>query len=243
MSTESTKEKFNKSETLEINRSQINFAPYNPKKHSKDAIAAQKRNFKKVGFLGGIVWNETTGNLVSGHKRTMAMDDINKYDGTPATDYLIKVEKITIDQTTEKEQNIYMDSASTNTAQDADMLRAIIPDIDWENAGLTEEDLKIIGVEFAYEDTTNLLDEITEMNEPTIEERAFQKEANKQKIIEAKKEIRESLDKKMDDGDPFIVLSFDNYAAKVVFMKRFDFDSDQKYVKGEILSEMIERID
>jgi len=239
----SEKEKFSRSETVEIKRSMIKFAPYNPKKHSKEGIAQQKRNFKKVGFLGGIIWNEKTGNLVSGHKRTMAMDDIFKYDGSPATDYTIKVEKVSFDAQTEKEQNIFMDASSTNTAQDVDMLRAIIPDIDYHNAGLSEEDLQIIGVAFEQEDTTDLMGEIEELQAPQQAENAFEKEQRKQKIIEAKKKIRENLDEKFDEGDPFVVLSFDNYQAKVAFMERFSYQPDEKYIKGELFSGMVEKIE
>ena len=110
--TKSKKEKkekqlYNKSETITIKRSQINFAPFNPKKHSQEQINQMRKNIKNVGFLGGIIWNEQTSNLVDGHKRTMSLDLIHGYDGTPEKDYDIKVEKISLDLKTEKEQNIF----------------------------------------------------------------------------------------------------------------------------------------
>ena len=46
------------SETRIIKRSQINLNPINPKRHSDERIRLQKKNLQKVGFLGGIVWNE-----------------------------------------------------------------------------------------------------------------------------------------------------------------------------------------
>ena len=77
------------SETIVIKRSQIRLNPCNPKRHTDKQIAQQKSNIKKVGFLGGIVWNRQTGNLIDGHRRVMALDLIHKYDGSQ-NDYDIK---------------------------------------------------------------------------------------------------------------------------------------------------------
>ena len=62
------------SETRNIKRSEINLNLVNPKRHTEDAVKLQKKNLQKVGFLGGIVWNERTGNLIDGHRRVKAMD-------------------------------------------------------------------------------------------------------------------------------------------------------------------------
>ena len=110
--------KYKTSETVIVKRSQINFAVYNPKKHTKDQIDQIKKNFKKVGFLGGIIWNSVTGNLIDGHKRVSALDIINKYDGTPETDYEVKVERIELDLQTEKEQNVFQTRSRTDFDDD-----------------------------------------------------------------------------------------------------------------------------
>ena len=85
-----TNNKIKQSESIIIKRSKINFAPYNPRKEDKKVVEELKKNFKRVGFLGGICWNETTGNLVGGHKRLQALDLIYKYDGTNEKDYETK---------------------------------------------------------------------------------------------------------------------------------------------------------
>ena len=85
------------SETSVIKRSQINLNPLNPKRHTEEAIKLQKKNMQKIGFLGGIVWNRLTGNLIDGHRRVYAMDLIYKYDGSKETDYDIKVELCELD--------------------------------------------------------------------------------------------------------------------------------------------------
>ena len=85
------------SETRVIKRFQINLNPINPKRHSDEKVKLQKKNLQKVGFLGGIVWNEKSGNLIDGHRRIKAMDLYYKYDGTPSTDYDVKVEVVNLD--------------------------------------------------------------------------------------------------------------------------------------------------
>ena len=146
--------KVNESKTTVIKRSQISLNPYNPKKHSDDRIRFQKSNLQKVGFLGGIVWNETTGNLVDGHRRIMAMDQIYKYDGTPETDYDVKVEAISLDPKQEKEQMTYM--AVGNTEADFNLVSRYIRDIDFSNAGLSKEDFdRIDAIASSVSDSVN----------------------------------------------------------------------------------------
>ena len=104
------KNEYKQSETIVIKRSQINFAPYNPRKEDPSVIKKLKKNFKAVGYLGGIVWNKRSSFLVSGHKRVQTLDIMNEYDGSPEKDYDIKVESVDLDDKTEREQNIFMNS-------------------------------------------------------------------------------------------------------------------------------------
>lgn len=106
--------KYKQSETVVIKRSQINFAPYNPRKEDPEVIKKLKKNFKTVGYLGGIVWNQLSSYLVSGHKRVQTLDIINNYDGTPETDYEIKVEAVELDDKTEREQKYLHELALRN---------------------------------------------------------------------------------------------------------------------------------
>ena len=88
------------SETITINRSQINLNPYNPKRHTDKEIKNQLANLKKVGFNGGIKWNKVTGNLIVGHRSFKAMVIYYKYDGTNDTVYHVKVEAVDFDEKT-----------------------------------------------------------------------------------------------------------------------------------------------
>jgi hypothetical protein len=223
-----------------IKRTQIKFAPYNPKKHSVDNIKKQLKNLKRVGYLGGIVWNEVTGNLVSGHKRIMAFDLHNNYNGTQETDYQISVGVVQMDEKTEKEQNVYMDAASTNTTQDYDLLAELIPEIDYINAGLTEIDLNIIGVDYLFqtEEEKNIVDDIENMYSHEMK----QKQQSKEAIKAIKDEIKQKSNEKAENMDNYVMLSFDTFAQKAAFMQRFGYDKRERFIKGEIFSEQIERI-
>ncbi len=232
------------SETIVINRTQINFAPYNPKKHSKDAINQQKQNFKRVGFLGGVVWNEVTGNLVSGHKRVMAMDEYYGYDGTAGTDYQVKVERVEMDEKTEKEQNIFMDATNTNTQQDYDLLALILPDIDYKNAGLTEQDIHLIGVDYSLqtEFEKGVSDVFSEMKETVKPKKELTEQEKIDHVKAIKEEVKKQTSDKVENMDSYFMVTFDTLQAKREFLRRFDFPDNEKYIKGEVFGEMIERV-
>lgn len=233
------------SETIVIRRSEVMFSPYNPKKHSKEDIQRQLRNFEKVGFLGGIVWNETTGNLVSGHKRVMALDINHKYDGSPETDYDIKVERVHLDERTEKEQNIYMDARATNTRQDYDLLAELIPDIDYKNAGLTDEDLQLIGIDFSMQTDAekDMESDLEELYQPVREEKEASREQKRQDIKAKKEASNEKIGTEADNLNSYVVINFDSYREKLAFMLRFGFDPLEKFIVGNLFSDMIERVE
>ena len=72
--------KYIKSESVELNRSAIHFADYNPRKLSEESRKTLKRGIKKFGLVGGIVVNKQTGlTVVSGHQRLTVMDELQKF--------------------------------------------------------------------------------------------------------------------------------------------------------------------
>nr|DAJ08460.1 MAG TPA: ParB protein [Caudoviricetes sp.] len=242
---------YKQSETVVIKRSQINFAPYNPKNHTKEQINEIKKNIKRVAFLGGIVWNVITGNLIDGHKRVMALDVLNKYDGTTDTDYEVKVEKIELDLKTEKEQNIFQ--TQSRTQFDLDILSTMIPDIDYKNAGLTDDDLQLIGIDFTFQTETeqSITNEINNLVLPIQNQKEAVKQAKKElsqaeKIAhnkEVKAQVMQESQDKADNMEAYVMISFGDYKAKAAFMERFGFDAREKYLVGEVFENMIERVE
>jgi hypothetical protein len=241
--------KIKESEAVSIMRSQIKEAPYNPKNHTKDQIEQIKKNFKKVGFLGGIIWNERSSNMIDGHKRLKAMDLIYKYDGTPETDYEVRVEKTNLDDKTEKEQNIFQTKSRTDF--DDELLRILIPDIDYQAAGLNDYDLEYLGLDLNADTANEVLQDVEDFYQPVKDQKEIEKSVKKelsdderiQQVKDVKKDIQERSIEKVQNMDAYVTLSFSTGAAKEEFMERFDFDPELKMIKGERLAEMIERID
>lgn len=147
--------------------------PCNPKVHTDADIKQQKANIKKVGLIGGIQWNETTGNLIDGHKRVMSVDLIQGYDGTPETDYDIKVEAVDFDEKTEKEQLLFMAKSQDPIDYNLIAKNFSIDEIDFKAAGFTEQDTEQIkmlqdDLEASLKDSG--MDDFSEdfLNEPII---------------------------------------------------------------------------
>ncbi len=233
------------SETRDIKRSEINLNPVNPKRHTEEAVKLQKKNLKKVGFLGGIVWNERTGNLIDGHRRVMAMDLLYKYDGTPETDYSLKVEAVSLDEKQEKEQLTYM--AVGNTKADFDLIARYAPDIDLSDVGLGVEDLasitSLIGT--ADLDIPDIGAELFNFDgeesdeEPKPEPQKNQEEKT-QHVKDMKRQTEEKAEERTKDEAAYCTLSFSNYDNYMTFIELVGAMEGDRYIKGERVLEMIE---
>ena len=218
--------KIKQSETIVIKRSQIKFAAYNPRKKDAKVVEKLRKNFRKVGFLGGIVWNERTGNLVGGHKRTEALDLIHGYDGIAANDYEIKVERIDVDEKTEKEQNIFLNSKNAQGEMDFELLADMIGDIDIEAAAISDYDIGIIQSivpDFTFGDNSDIVNDINKMESVSKEQR----EQTKQK----RKEMRNGTSEKRL---PFyFTVTFDSYDLKAEFLESIGINGDDVFITGE----------
>lgn len=229
--------KIKTSETTIIKRSQINLNPINPKRHTNESITLQKKNIRKVGYLGGIVWNKTTSNLIDGHRRVYALDQLNEYP-TKNTDYDLKVEVVELDPKTEKMQLTYM--ATGNTKYDIDLIADYIKGIDeanYSDLGLSDSELNDI---LAITDTTDNIptydDFLNQTNQKTHQpENETIRDGH---IYEAKKQIAERLEQNDDFANAFTILSFDSRENKIAFFELLGL-KPQRIVKGEDVLRLI----
>ena len=232
------------SETKIIKRSQINLNPCNPKVHTDADIKQQKANIKKVGLIGGIQWNETTGNLIDGHKRVMSVDLIQGYDGTPETDYDIKVEAVDFDEKTEKEQLLFMARSQDPIDYNLVAKNFSIDEIDFKAAGFTEQDteqikmlqddleasLKESGMDDFSEDFLNEpmdsvaasvpmteLPNIEKTSEEIVAEHAAKTKMTKEEVKEQKQHCTDVGMKRQEDIDNFIFIDFESLEQKQLF--------------------------
>lgn len=244
--------KYFTSESVELKRSQIHFASYNPRKISDEGRKQLKRSIKRYGVVGGIVVNKQTGyTLVGGHQKVSILDELNKY---PDNDYLLRVELIDVDEKTEKSLNITLNNPNVGGEWDFDAMREIIPDIDYKDAGLTEADLNMIGLDnlLKTEEESNIADSLTDMMQPVTEQKAEEKaqrqaerqleqEAKVQHMKDVKQEVKEKAIQDAQKMDAFVMISFDTYEAKADFCERFGYAPDSRFIKGETFDEQIER--
>lgn len=254
--------KYIRTETMEILRSQIRFADYNPRVLDDEAKKSLKRGIKKFGLVGGVVVNKQTGfTLVSGHQRVTVMDELQKYNPvTQENDYLIRVEVIDVDEQMEKELNILLNNPNAQGRWDYEKLAQIIPDIDYKDAGLTDADLNMIGVDYLLqtEEENNIADALDDLMSPIVGERedakaqraaereaekALEREAKVQHMKDVKQQVKESAMSKAEEMDAYIMLSFSSWSAKAEFCERFGYPAEMKIIKGEVFAEQVERID
>lgn len=251
--------KYFNSQIAEVNRSQIKLATYNPRTISDEGKKALKRSIKRYGVVGNnILVNKRTGyTVVSGHQKVAILDEQHKYNTqTKENDYALRIELIDVDEKTEKSLNVALNNPNIGGEWDYDLLREIVPDIDYKDAGLTEADLNIIGVDFMFqtEDEHQLSSELESMMSPVTEqkeaekaEKLAQQQMDRQAKIdhmkEVKQQVKEKSQEEAENMDAYIMLSFDTFKAKAAFCERFGYSRYDKFVKGEVFDAIIERID
>lgn len=235
---------------MELNRSAIHFAGYNPRKLSDESRKTLKRGIKKFGLVGGIVVNKRTGlTVVSGHQRLSVMDELQKF---PDNDYRVRVDVIDVDEKQEKELNILMNNPNAQGSWDYDALARLVPDIDYKDAGLTDADLNMIGCDFLLqtEEENSLAGALEEMMQPVTERKEAEKAARQLERAEkvahmkdVKQQVKEQAQETAANMDAYLMLSFDTWEAKAAFCERFGYDPNMKFIKGEVFDEQIERIE
>lgn len=257
--------KIKQSESREMQRSQINFANYNPRKMPAEARKKLKANIKRVGILGGIVWNEVTGNLVSGHQRLSVIDEVNKFNSeTNENDYSIRVEVVQMDEKTEKEQNIFMNNRNVQGDFDSDMLRGMLDGIDYNLAGLNDFDLNMLGIgemdlninndiwrkDDVLDDSLSIIDDLTqkERENRNIDRSKEFYDDSKENQIARHNEIQKIKDRinnqnsfQKDNGMlSYVVLSFNNPTERANFMEAFGYGFDERYIDGKDFMDRVE---
>ncbi len=238
--------KYFQSETVELWRSEIKPSDYNPRTISPEARKQLKKSVKRYGVVGGMVVNAQTHNtLVSGHQKLSILDELNKYNPeTHENDYRLKVELINVDLKTEKQLNIMLNNPNSQGTWDYDALREMIPDIDYKDAGLTDEDLALIGVDFTMqtEGESYLADALEELSAPINDKKQIEKEARMEDVREMKQQIRDEAENKAKDMGSYVMVNFQSYAEKENFMLRFGYNPDDKFIQGEYLVKLIDEL-
>ena len=245
------------SQSGELKRSQIHFADYNPRTISEEGKRNLRRSIRKYGVVGGIVVNKQTGyTLVGGHQKVTILDEMNHYDPvTHENDYILRVELIDVDLKTEKSLNVTLNNPNVGGDWDDDKMRELIPDIDWKDAGLTDADLNMFGVDFLLQTETeqqtataidNMMAEVNADHEAEMQRRRLEREmeraAKTAHMKDVKQQVRQQAQKEAENMEAYVMLSFTDFESKAAFMERFGYSPYEKIIKGEVFDEQVERI-
>lgn len=247
---EDSLKKFFSSTIVEVKRSEIHPADYNPRKIDEQGKRMLKRSMKQFGVVGGIIVNSQTGNtIVGGHQKVAILDEMYKY---PDNDYSLRVEMISVDRKTEKTLNIALNNGNISGSWDYDALARLVPDIDYKDAGLTDADLNMIGCDFLLqtEEENSLAGALEEMMQPVTEQKEAEKAARQLERAEkvahmkdVKQQVKEQAQETAANMDAYLMLSFDTWETKAAFCERFGYDPYTKFIKGEVFSDQVERVE
>jgi len=208
--------KYQKFEAVTIHREEIKNAPYNPRKISDSNRKKLRNNLKTKGFLGGIVVNKNTMNLISGHKRLEILDSLER-----KTDYELTVDMTDMTDKEEKEQNIFFNNQSTQGEFEVDSLKSLLDEVDLFATGFDEVDLVVFDIDL------HEFDNETEINQ--------KQKATSEEIAAMKKRKKEHKDKSMRESDTnfFIAVIFQTSEEKIRFMNKYNLGLNEQYIKAE----------
>ena len=214
--------KFQKFETIRLNRKDIKNAEYNPRKIGEQEFKRLKKVLKDKGLVMPIVWNERTGNIVGGHQRIKALDQLEKNDS-----YFIDVAKISVPEDEEIHLNIMLNNESIMGSYDIDLLKDLDVkiDLDLKSVGFSDADVDLIfggKIKSMLEDTEDVV---------KTKEKLAEIKANK-------KEMREKF-KEINSAEYYFMVVCDTEAQKVEIMKKMNVQPYERFVMASDFESLI----
>lgn len=139
--------RFQKFEPRRIHRRDITGAAYNPRVIDDFARAKLQKKLESRGLMNALVWNEKTGNLVSGHQRLGILDALEG-----SADYLLDVDVVKLTPKQEREENLFFNNRSVQGEFDVDLLGAMFAagDLNIEQSGFETIELQDLLVDTEY---------------------------------------------------------------------------------------------
>jgi len=131
-----------KYQVIEVKRSQINTAPYNPRVIQDENRSRLGKGIGKVGLVEPMVWNKRTGVLVGGHQRLRIIDKrVAKIKGKDF-DYTLRISAIDVNEIEEKAINLLLNNPKAQGEFTLEGLQPLLatPGFDLEAAGFDPAD-------------------------------------------------------------------------------------------------------
>lgn len=209
------KSKYQAYDTVTINRSQIQNAPYNPRIMDDAAKKRLKKNIAKHGLVAALTWNKRTGNLVGGHQRLEQLDALEKNK-----DYELTVCVVDVDEREEAALNVQLNNPSMQGDWDFDKLANMADEFELdlsEDLGFSETDIDLM---FDGDDRFSQMFDTQEKEDMR---------GSLEAVKEARKQSAENL-KERNSIDWFTVIVFENEEERNQFMKEISIPKHEKYI-------------
>lgn len=229
MSTQARLTKIQAFEIHRVHRSDIQGAPYNPRRIDKYAQTKLEKNLKKIGLIKPIVVNIQTGNVIDGHQRLSLIDGLEK-----DADFELDVALVDMTPEQEKAQNIHMNNPTAQGMYDEDQLSELIRTggFDPSDASFTPTDLALL-----FDDAElSRLFAVEDRPEPVKEAVAELEEISEMKA--AKKAHKAKMNEKDDPG--FYVIMVCSSREKADALTEILGDPGAKYLDGDLLLEVLQ---
>lgn len=127
MEAKPARSRFERFTMREVRRDQLKNAPYNPRVISDKARGRLKENIERIGLVSPIVWNERSGNILSGHQRVSIIDSLEK-----RSDYTLMVAVVDMDGAIERSQNVAMNNKEAMGDFDVEKLEELFKSDDFD---------------------------------------------------------------------------------------------------------------
>ncbi|HOJ03292.1 MAG TPA: ParB N-terminal domain-containing protein [Bacteroidota bacterium] len=235
--------RFQKFEIMEIRRSMLREAPYNPRTITEHASKKLRKKLRDVGLIEPLIWNKQTGNLVSGHRRLEILDGLEGYPARCA-DYLLSVSVVDLDLKTEKEMNLFLNNASAQGEWDLDKLKVLLTDegVSFEMAGFDPQDMAVYDISV---DTMGLSDVFGGENDPQADAQmdaidgarvaeSSARSAASEKVRQDRHEYREAQ-AEVNEADFFLNVVFQTKREKSGVLTALRMFAHQEFVKADRL--------
>lgn len=204
MAKPTTKSKYQNFKVKEINRKDIKNAPYNPRKIDGNAKLKLRKSIEEHGMQGTFVWNERTGNLVSGHQRLEQLDCLENREN-----YKVLVTIVDVDEKEEATINVLMNNPALMGDWDIDKLADMKIDYEIDFIDMGFDDLD---VDFLFEGDERFSELF---DTPEVE----QEKEKIQQVRRSRGQAKERLSEE-NKADFYSMLVFESQKAKEEFYKR-----------------------
>lgn len=231
LNSETKKTVHQKFEVATMNRSDIKTAGYNPRIITDQNKKKLKDKMKAVGLLQPLVVNKRTGTLVSGHQRLAALDSLERYKPDSLKNYQLDVSIIDVDESSEKELNVFFNNPSAMGEWDLDKLADLnLSDhIDFSDMGFEKYDIDILfDGDSRFSDFFADAPEVNKIGEEL------------QKVKDARKIGVENM-KDRNQGAFYFTAVFKSDEEKAACMKIIGCPTWEKFIEGSYLIESIKK--